>query len=246
MLLLAVSLLAVFHVLLLGLLGESHNLGVHPVVVLDVESEVSGGGLNGVVKHVSSDTSINSGALGLLSNGVLVIVILRDLPAHVVGVHPAEFEDHADDHLEHLSVHPGHDVDLAHDSEHGEKLGDGEDGPDAKVRVVGEHAEVLPGVGAEDIAVIVVVILVPDEELEHSVDSAAHGDVKVGEVAHHWVVAHHLHHVLVVVDLAVVAIAALIVTTISRSNGGRLGWLAGRIVGHKVAEVAHLLVVLFN
>ena len=73
LLLLSVS---VFHVLLLGLLGQSHDLGVHPVFVLDVESEVRGGSHNGVLEHVRSDAVIDVGSLGFLSSGILVVVVL--------------------------------------------------------------------------------------------------------------------------------------------------------------------------
>ena len=70
------------------------------------------------------------------------------LPAAVYGDHPAELDDHTDDHFEPPQVHPGHDVDLTSDTEHGEELGDGEDGKDAKVREVREVAGDLPSVDA--------------------------------------------------------------------------------------------------
>ena len=168
-LIVVVVMLAV-HVLLLGFLGKCHDLGHHPVLVLDVEGEVVGRLLDARVHDSLRDAFHDAGSVRLLGAG-FAAVILDDIGG-IVGVHVAELEDELQDLLNHLGVHPGHDVDLTEDAKHGQELRHGEDKHDPEVGVVVQLAQHLVVVGAEHVALRIRIILVVHEKLETGMDRA--------------------------------------------------------------------------
>jgi len=120
------AVLLAVHVLHLSLFWESHDLGVHPVLVLHGESEVHCSAQNHILLSVGFDACTSDCSFGSVGRSVRGVFGIG--PSCIVGVESDKLDDHADDHFDHMTVHPGHDVNLTSDAKHGKKLGDEEDG----------------------------------------------------------------------------------------------------------------------
>ena len=222
--------------LLLGFVGEGVPLAHHPSLVVDVESDGGASLKSDHVGHVILKHS--EGGSGGSRSGAGSL--LRVGPVGVDGVHGDEAPDKGDNHVDHTTVHPDHEVDLSSDAEHGEELGDGSDAHEDHGEVIGALNEHLPVVGAERVARSVVSV---GASVAESAESSVHGGRNSGHEENHLAL-HDLHVVhLHVVVMVHVAFAAHVPA--GNRTGASLLCLAFRIVGNELAELGHLLLSCF-